>query len=130
MAFKMRGEPLQRNFGIASPNKKTDTETKYLDDKTNPPKTPKMNKEVTQKKPPSAPQPMRTIELDGARSRTTRQSPTDARYEYGNMNPLPNEGEWYDPQLKAPGPSIGVPKSKGEQRREARKENRKAKRES
>jgi hypothetical protein len=120
----MKGSPMQRNFGVASPNKKIDTETKYLDDKTNPPnppKTPKMNKEVTQKKPPSAPRPMRTIELDGVRSHTTRQSPTDARYEYGNMNPLPNEGEWYDPQLKTPGPSIGAPKSKGEQRREARK---------
>ena len=129
---------MARNFGIASPNKKIDTETKYLDDKTNPPKTPKKNNpwkpthsvEVAQKKPPSAPRSMRTIELDGVRSSTTRQSPTDTRYEYGDMNPLPNEGEWYDPQLKAPGPSISVPKSKREQRREARQVNRKAKKES
>ena len=35
MAFKMKGSPFQRNFGIGSPLKK---ETNYLDDKRNPPK--------------------------------------------------------------------------------------------
>ena len=31
MAFKMRSEPLQRNFGMASPNKKIDTDPKRPD---------------------------------------------------------------------------------------------------
>ncbi len=120
MAFKMKGTPMQRNYGVGSPNKKTDTETKYLDDKTNPPKTPKMNKEVTQKRPPRAARPVRTITLEGTRSSTTREGRGNEKYEYGNMNPLPNEGEWYDPQLKTPGPGIGKPKTRKEKRKAKR----------
>ena len=113
MAFKMRGEPLQRNFGIASPNKKTDTETKYLDDKTNAPKTPKMNKEVTQKKPPSAPRTMPMLEVSD------------------NFNAIgSNDKTMYDhlttEGLKTPKPSTGASKSKKEARKEARQADRKA----
>ena len=126
MAFKMRGEPLQRNFGIASPNKKIDTETKYLDDKTNQPKTPKMNKEV---KPKSTEKP----DTSGSRGGRLRTMP---KVEVSNnFNPIgSNDQMMYDhlttegPQ--APEPSVSAPKSKGEQRREARQVNRKAKKES
>jgi len=126
MAFKMRGEPLQRNFGIASPNKKIDKETKYLDDKTNPPKTPKMNKEV---KPKSTEKP----DTSGSRGGRLRTMPKVEVSD--NFNPIgSNDQTMYDhlttEGLQTSKPSIGVPKSKGEQRREARKADRKARKES
>lgn len=118
----MRGEPLQRNFGIASPNKKTDTETKYLDDKTNPPKTPKMNKEV---KPKSTEKP----DVSGSRGGRLRTMPKVEVSDYYNpigsnnqtmLDHLTTEG------LKTPKPSTGASKSKKEARKEARQADRKA----
>ena len=117
MAFKMKGSPMHRNYGIGTPNKKADKETKYLDDKTNPPKTPKMTVTTEQKRPPNAPRSMRTIGLDGVRSSTTREG--KKRYDL-DVNPLPNEEGWRDPQLQAPGAGIGKPKTRKEKRKDRR----------
>ena len=91
MAFKMNNAPFHK-------------ETKYLDDKTNAPKGPKelkASKDVVYKRPPRAPRPAKIGSISG-------------------INPLPNEGAWYDPQLKAPGAGIGG-SGTGKQRRKAKK---------
>ena len=128
MTFKMKGNPMQRNFGIASPNKKIDTEIKYLDDKTNPPKTPKMNKEVK-------PKSFETEKPDTSGSRGGRLRTMPKVEISDNFNPIGSNDQMMYDHLTTEGPKLSdrriiAPKSGGEQRREARQVNRKAKKES
>ena len=96
---------------MASPNKKIDTETKYLDDKTNAPKTPKMNKEV---KPKSTERP----DISGSRGGRLRPMLKGEIPDY--FNPISSNDPTMVDHVATEGLQVSessVPKTKKEERR-------------
>ena len=107
MAFKLKGNPMARNYGAPF-----ETEDKYLDDKTNPKTKVRMTKTKTEKvptttKPSRPPRPIPKVEISD------------------NFNPIgSNDKTMYDhlttEGLQAPGPGIGVAETNADKRKKVR----------